>query len=127
MDNYRWHKDGDEKTMSTRITPDTNLKEEDAYAIEKMLQLLSSSEMVRVLIQLSIAKTRTTDFFHFLPNINSRTLSQRLRALQRNGLVVRQSYAESPPRVEYSLTPIGWETIDLLKSFKEVAKKFKVG
>src|SRR3954453_9157375 len=36
-----------------------------------------------------------------------KVLSQTLRALQRDGLVTRRVYAEVPPRVEYTLTPLG--------------------
>ena len=39
--------------------------------------------------------------------ISPRTLSERLRALEHDGIVVRQSYAETPPRVEYELTDKG--------------------
>ncbi len=39
--------------------------------------------------------------------ISPRTLAERLRALEQEGIVARQSYPESPPRVEYSLTDKG--------------------
>jgi DNA-binding HxlR family transcriptional regulator len=54
------------------------------------------------------------------PGISPRTLSDRLRALEHEQLVVRQSFAESPPRVEYELTEKGrglLPIIDAMRSF----------
>jgi len=42
-----------------------------------------------------------------LAGISPKTLTDRLRSLEANGLVDRQIFAEVPPRVEYSLTPAG--------------------
>jgi DNA-binding HxlR family transcriptional regulator len=39
--------------------------------------------------------------------IAPKVLSQTLRALERDGLVIRTAYPEMPPRVEYELTPLG--------------------
>jgi DNA-binding HxlR family transcriptional regulator len=39
--------------------------------------------------------------------ISPKVLTQTLRTLERDGLVARRAYAEIPPRVEYSLTPLG--------------------
>jgi DNA-binding HxlR family transcriptional regulator len=39
--------------------------------------------------------------------VTSKVLTETLRALEADGLIARQAYAESPPRVEYDLTPLG--------------------
>jgi DNA-binding HxlR family transcriptional regulator len=46
-----------------------------------------------------------------IQGISQKMLTQTLRDLERNGLVVRTVYAVIPPRVEYSLTPLG-RTLD---------------
>lgn len=48
-----------------------------------------------------------------LPGIGSRTLSQRLKELEGQGILKREAFAEVPVRVEYSLTPKGKRMGDL--------------
>ena len=48
-----------------------------------------------------------------LPGIGSRTLSQRLKELESQGILARAVYPEVPVRVEYSLTPKGLRLGDL--------------
>jgi DNA-binding HxlR family transcriptional regulator len=56
---------------------------------------------------LSEGARRFSELEHSCPGISPRTLSERLRALEQEGILVRHSYAESPPRVEYELTEKG--------------------
>lgn len=42
-----------------------------------------------------------------LATITPKTLTERLRQLERDGLVVRRVHAEVPPRVEYDITELG--------------------
>ncbi|MFI0486557.1 winged helix-turn-helix transcriptional regulator [Actinomadura sp. 9N215] len=42
-----------------------------------------------------------------LPAITSKVLTQRLRQLERDGLITRAYYAEIPPRVEYEISDLG--------------------
>ena len=56
---------------------------------------------------LSEGPRRFTELEHSLEGISPRTLAERLRWLEAEGVVARRSYAESPPRVEYALTDKG--------------------
>jgi DNA-binding HxlR family transcriptional regulator len=56
---------------------------------------------------LSEGPRRFSELEHSCAGISPRTLSERLRALEQEGIVLRRSYPESPPRVEYELTEKG--------------------
>ena len=51
--------------------------------------------------------------------ISPRTLAERLRALEHEGMVERRSYAESPPRVEYELTEKGASLLPIIDAMRE--------
>ena len=52
-------------------------------------------------------KQRFTDFLKTIPGISKKVLTDDLRALENDGISDREIFAEVPPRVEYSLTPLG--------------------
>jgi DNA-binding HxlR family transcriptional regulator len=56
---------------------------------------------------LSEGPRRFSELEHACPGISPRTLSERLRWLEAEQVLVRRSYPESPPRVEYELTEKG--------------------
>ncbi|HZC30590.1 MAG TPA: helix-turn-helix domain-containing protein [Gaiellaceae bacterium] len=51
--------------------------------------------------------------------ISPRTLAERLRVLEQEGIVERKSYPESPPRVEYSLTDKGEAMLPIIGAMRE--------
>lgn len=52
-------------------------------------------------------KQRFGDFLKTIPAISKKVLTDNLRALEDGGLVIREVFAEVPPRVEYTLSPLG--------------------
>ena len=48
----------------------------------------------------------------------ARTLSERLHMLEQEGIVVRRSYPESPPRVEYELTDKGVALLPIIEAMR---------
>jgi DNA-binding HxlR family transcriptional regulator len=68
---------------------------------------------------LSEGPRRFSQLEHSCAGISPRTLSERLRALEDEGIVVRRSYAESPPRVEYALTDKGEALLPIIDAMRE--------
>jgi DNA-binding HxlR family transcriptional regulator len=56
---------------------------------------------------------------HACPGISPRTLSERLDLLERNGVLIRRSYPESPPRVEYELTDKGRALLPIIREMRK--------
>ena len=56
--------------------------------------------------------------------INPRTLTERLKLLVDNGVLIRRVYAERPPRVEYSLTEKGRALIPVLKALQAFGERW---
>ena len=67
---------------------------------------------------LSEGPRRFTELEHSCPGISPRTLSERLRALEQEGILVRRSYPESPPRVEYELTDKGAGLLPIIEEMR---------
>ena len=70
-------------------------------------ELVATKWTPLIVHDLSEGPRRFTELEHSCRGISPRTLSERLRALEQEGIVVRRSYTESPPRVEYELTGKG--------------------
>jgi len=68
---------------------------------------------------LSEGARRFTELEHSLPGISPRTLSERLRVLEGEGIVVRRCYAEAPPRVEYELTDKGEGLLPIIDAMRD--------
>jgi DNA-binding HxlR family transcriptional regulator len=83
------------------------------------LALISSKWSVEVLYLLASGTRRYSEILYEVGEISKKTLTQTLRLLERRGLVKRRAYPEVPPRVEYSLTPLGWSITGLLMTLYE--------
>ena len=86
-----------------------------------VVDLLSSKWSVDVLYLLANGTRRYTEVFYEVGEISKKTLTQTLRALERDGLITRHVYAEVPPKVEYSLTALGWSLTGPLMAMYEWA------
>lgn len=47
-----------------------------------------------------------------IEGISQKSLTKTLRSLERDGLITREVFAQVPPRVEYTITPLGIEMLD---------------
>jgi DNA-binding HxlR family transcriptional regulator len=63
-------------------------------------------------------RSRFCELERSLRGISPRTLSLRLRALEEEGIVERQTFPEVPPRVEYALTEKGRALVPLIEDMR---------
>ena len=86
---------------------------------EKAVELLSKRWVTRIVFQLLSGSQRFSEIEAALTNLSGRVLSERLKELEAAGIVKREVFAETPVRIEYSLTDMGRS---LAPVFEEIAK-----
>ena len=102
---------------------------EDFEMIERTraaLTLLDSKWSVPVIVLLASGVRRHARLMDNIPGISKKVLSATLRKLEHHGLVARDVYAEIPVRVEYRLTPLGWQLTEPLMAFDEWARQHQM-
>lgn len=73
---------------------------------------------------LAEGRSRFCELERSLTGISPRTLSLRLRALEEEGIVVRCTYPEVPPRVEYALTEKGRALLPIIDGMRDYGKRW---
>jgi DNA-binding HxlR family transcriptional regulator len=92
--------------------------------IASAMQIIGSKWTALILRDLFAGPKRFCELEKSVGNINPRTLSQRLDDLEANGIITRQSFAEVPPRTEYSLTAKGEDLLPILKQMATWGTKY---
>ncbi|WP_144485235.1 winged helix-turn-helix transcriptional regulator [Bacillus pumilus] len=86
---------------------------------EKAVELLSKRWVALIVFQLLSGPQRFSEIEVALTNLSGRVLSERLKELEAAGIVKREVFAETPVRIEYSLTDMGRS---LAPVFEEISK-----
>ena len=79
---------------------------------QKVIGYLSNKWNVLVIRRLSRKTMRYSELRRDIGDISQKMLTQTLRHLERVGLVERTVYPVVPPKVEYSLTKLGWTLVE---------------
>ena len=111
--------------METAITSDTGLTQSALGTVDGIcpvthtLNVMNGKWTLLVVRELLDGTKRFTEIRRGLAGLNPRTLAERLKMLERDGIVRRQAFAEVPPRVEYTLTPRGRSLASVLEAMGE--------
>lgn len=89
----------------------------EACPTRRILEMVSNKWTSLVVVLLAQGTKRFQELRREIGGISQKSLTQTLRRLERYGLVNRQVYAVVPPKVEYSLTPLGRTLIEPLSAF----------
>jgi DNA-binding HxlR family transcriptional regulator len=92
----------------------------------RLRSLITKRGTLEILIPLccTTSPVRYKQFRQALKGISSKTLAQRLKELERGGVLKRQSFNEIPPRVEYRLTAKGQELVESVINLLQWMRKW---
>jgi DNA-binding HxlR family transcriptional regulator len=106
------------KELKTQIEPHDG-------CVASALKIIGNKWTALVLRDLANGPKRFTELERSLIGISPRTLSQRLEQLQEYEIVTKESFAEVPPRIEYTLTKKGRDLIPVLKQMAAWGTKYE--
>ena len=100
-------------------------KELPACPVETTLTLIGDKWKVLILRDLMTGTKRFGELKKCVGNVSQKVLTVQLRAMEANGLVHREVYAEVPPRVVYSLTDLGRSLKPILDAMWSWGENYK--
>lgn len=105
---------------------DTNIKNYSC-PVEVTVEAIGGKWKCLILWWLRRDARRFGELKLLMTKITQKVLTQQLRELEKDGLIYRESFAESPPRVEYALTPHGQTFTPITELMCEWGKKHRIG
>ena len=96
-----------------------------ACPVATTVQLIGSKWKLLILRNLLMRPWRFNELRRDLEGISQKVLTESLRSLEADGIVTRTVYPEVPPRVEYSLTPLGESMKPILDAMEQWGTEYK--
>jgi DNA-binding HxlR family transcriptional regulator len=96
----------------------------DTCPVCRTAEIVCGKWTLLLIRDLSEGRSRFCELERSLAGISPRTLSLRLRALEEEGIVERQTFPEVPPRVEYALTEKGRALVPLIDSMRTYGNRW---
>jgi DNA-binding HxlR family transcriptional regulator len=91
---------------------------DDTCPVCKTAEIVCGKWTLLLIRDLSEGRSRFCELERSLAGISPRTLSLRLRALEEEGIVERDTFPEVPPRVEYQLTEKGRALLPIIDGMR---------
>jgi DNA-binding HxlR family transcriptional regulator len=92
--------------------------------VARTAEIVSGKWTLLIIRDLTTGTKRFSELERSLEGISPKTLSERLTALERESILQRRTYAEVPPKVEYSLTEKGQALAALIEVMREYGIKW---
>lgn len=87
-------------------------------------KVLQGKWTILIMHDISLGPIRFNALLRMLPSMTHASLSRQLKQLEAYGLIIRTEYPQIPPKVEYSLSPLGKELLPMLKELKNFGQKY---
>ncbi|GCE48627.1 HxlR family transcriptional regulator [Thermosporothrix hazakensis] len=92
--------------------------------VARTAEIISGKWTLLIIRDLATGVKRFNQLERSLCGISPKTLSERLRSLEEEGIILRRTFAEVPPRVEYSLTEKGQDLVAVIEYMRSYGKKW---
>ena len=89
------------------------------------VQLIGNKWKLLILRNLRMRPWRFNELQKSLDGISQKVLTENLRSMEADGIIVRTVYAEVPPRVEYSLSELGDTMRPILDAMEKWGNDYK--
>ena len=96
-----------------------------ACPVETTLTLISDKWKVLILRDLLPSTKRFGELKKSIGHVSQKVLTAQLRQMEQSGLLTRTVYPEVPPRVEYSLTELGYSLKPILDAMSTWGENYK--
>lgn len=96
-----------------------------ACPVEVTLTLISDRWKVLILRDLMDGTKRFGELKKSIGHVTQKVLTANLRDMEEKGLINRKVYAEVPPRVEYTLTELGYSLKPILAALQKWGEEYK--
>ena len=100
-------------------------RELPACPVETTLMLIGDKWKVLILRDLMPGTKRFGELKKSIGSISQKALTSQLRAMEESGLLIRTVYAEVPPKVEYTLTELGYSLKPILDAMWNWGEEYK--
>jgi DNA-binding HxlR family transcriptional regulator len=97
---------------------------DDTCPVCRTAEIVCGKWTLLLIRDLSEGRSRFCELERSLQGISPRTLSLRLRALEEEGIVERDTYPEVPPRVEYQLTEKGRALLPIIDDMRTYGSRW---
>jgi len=97
----------------------------DSEALQKAVELVGKKHDLLILdaIYQNNKRVGFNQILKFIPALNPRILSMRLKDMESNKLITKNLILSAPVKTEYALTPKAEELIDIIEKLKQWAQK----
>ena len=113
--------------LADGMAPAASTSEQDdslVCPVARTASIVSGKWTLLIIRDLTYGTKRFSELERSLTGISPKTLSERLSALESEGIVQRKTYAEVPPKVEYSLTEKGQALLVLIEDMCSYGRRW---
>ncbi|SHL97310.1 winged helix-turn-helix transcriptional regulator [Chryseobacterium polytrichastri] len=99
-----------------------SVEENKICPLEVAVNTISGKWKIPIVWQINEGKKRPSEFLRGIAKVDRRVLNQQLNEMVADGILMKESFHELPPRVEYSLTELGEKLVKILWQLNDWGK-----